>query len=77
MTALTTATAIPTPANYYNGVGSTPKFYTLIDPNIPDPSSFGEHTFKSVQIKNSSEFIVAGENGGFGKAYNDSEHFKL
>ena len=59
-------------ANYYNGVSSTPKYYTLVDPNIPDPSSFGEHTFKSVQVKNSSEFIVAGENGGFGKAFNDA-----
>lgn len=62
--------------NYFSGQNHTPKFYTLIDPNIPDPSSFGEHTFKGVQIKNSGEFIVAGENAGVSKAYNDQSNVK-
>jgi prepilin-type N-terminal cleavage/methylation domain-containing protein len=62
--------------NYFSGEKHTPKYYTLIDPNIPDPSSFGEHTSKGVQIKHTSEFIVAGENAGVSKAFNDQSNVK-
>src|SRR5439155_24586192 len=52
--------------NYYSG--STVRLNTLIDPKDPE----GWRPIKGVTAHGSSEFIIAGENGGFGQAYNDT-----
>jgi prepilin-type N-terminal cleavage/methylation domain-containing protein len=58
--------------NYFNGFGSTPQFYTLIDP----VNSAGDKTVKGSMIKSPATFIVAGENSGVSKPYADQVNVK-
>jgi prepilin-type N-terminal cleavage/methylation domain-containing protein len=53
--------------NVFTGTAAQ-RLYTVMDAD--DPNML--RTVKGSVIKKSAEFIVAGENGGFGMAYNDS-----
>jgi type II secretory pathway pseudopilin PulG len=55
--------------NYYSGIGSPDgRFYTLIDTK----DTQGWRGVKGVMVRMPAEFIVAGENAGFGQAFADT-----
>jgi prepilin-type N-terminal cleavage/methylation domain-containing protein len=56
--------------NYFWGGGATKPFWNLLDPTDP----LKNKTIKGVQVLHSSTFIVAGENSGVSKAYNDQSN---
>jgi len=62
--------------NYFSGSNHTPRFYTLLDPNDTRTGAVFHTTFKQVQIKGSSEFILCGENYGVSVAYSDTANVK-
>jgi len=53
--------------NVFTGSAGS-RLYTVMDPT----DAAGVRTVKGTMVRKSGEFIIAGENGGFGKAYNDS-----
>jgi prepilin-type N-terminal cleavage/methylation domain-containing protein/prepilin-type processing-associated H-X9-DG protein len=64
--------------NYFSGFSSSIKFWTLMDPTAnPAPTSPERwRSMKGSQIRKSATFIVAGENAGVSKAYNDQSNVK-
>lgn len=66
--------------NYFSGSGSAIKFCSLLDPTATGTAigtGVGWKTFRGSQIRRSGTFIVAGENAGVSKAYEDvSAHVK-